>query len=132
MPQQRGQLGPGGGVVVGAVAGHRRGEAGLAGAHGVALAGDRERRGARPADVAGEQGERVEQGDRLGALHRVVDAHRPGEHAPLGPADGAGQVADGVGVDAALVGRPLDRPAGEVGDQVVEAVDVAGARRRGR
>ena len=42
------------------------------------------------------------------------------------PPDRAGAASRiGVGVDAALVGRPLDRPAGQVGDQLVEAVDVA-------
>ena len=122
---ERGELGPRRRVVVGAVARHRGGEARLAGAHGVALAGDGERRRARQADIAGEQGDRVDERDSVGALHRVVHAHGPRDRAPLGAGDRAGQVADGVGVDAALVGRPLDRPGGQVDDQVVEAVDVA-------
>ena len=61
----------------------------------------------------------------MGALHRVVDAHRPGDGAPLGARDRASQVTDGVGLDAALGGRPLDGPLREVGEQVVEPVDVA-------
>ena len=58
----------------------------LAGAHGVALAGDGERRGAGAADVAGDQREIVDGGDGLRALRGVVDAHGPADEGGLGVA----------------------------------------------
>ena len=67
------------GVIEFAIAGERRGEAGLAGTHGVALAGDGEGCGAGASDVAGDEGEVVDGGDGDGALRGVVDAHGPAD-----------------------------------------------------
>ena len=72
------------GIVELAIAGKGRGEAGLARAHGVALAGDGERRGAGAADVAGDQREVVDRGDGRRALRRVVDAHGPADEGGFG------------------------------------------------
>ena len=69
-----------------AIAGQAGSEAGLARAHGVALAGDGEGRRARAADVAGEQREVVDGVHGLGALRAVVHAHRPADEAGLGAA----------------------------------------------
>src|SRR4030095_13868980 len=58
-----------------AIAGHARREAGLACAHRIALAGDRERGGASAPDVAGDEREVIDRVDGLGALRAVIDAH---------------------------------------------------------
>ena len=96
------------GIVELAIARQARGEAGLARAHGVALAGDGEGRGTGAADVAGEQREVIDGVDGDGALRGVIDAHRP---------------ADEGGLCAAVEERGLDDLClGEAGD----------ARRRAR
>ena len=78
-----------------AIAGHARRETGLARPHRVALAGDRERRGTRPPDVAGDQRQVVDRVDGLRSLRAVIHAHRPGDERPLG-----------VGVEPS---RPVDQ-----------------------
>ena len=119
-------------IVEFAIAGERRGEAGLARAHGVALAGDGEGRGAGASDVAGDEGEVVDGGDGDGALRGVVDAH--------GPADEGGfcSAVEHELLDDWSFGEASDRGdvcGGEVGDEcgeLFEAQWCGGRCSRGR
>ena len=104
---QAGDLLPVGGRVPRPVPGHRGRRPRLPGAHGVALAGDGERRRPRLAHVAGDQAQGVEEGDRLGALDRVVDAHRPGRGGRPRPPEGQRRPPDQLAVDPALGRHPL-------------------------
>ena len=72
------------GVVEFAIAREGRGEAALACAHRVALAGDGEGCGAGAADVAGDEGEVVDRSDGDCALGGVVDAHGPADEGGFG------------------------------------------------
>ena len=76
-------------------------------AHGIALAGDRQARAARNADVAGDEVEVVDVHDAVGAVRGLVDAHRPDAHRGRRLRIDARDLADAVLVDAAHMLRRL-------------------------
>ncbi len=74
-------------------------------AHGVALAGDRQARATRFADVAGGETQVIDRADAVAAVGGLVDAHGPDRHCRIRLAVEARDRADGVLVDATDPGR---------------------------
>ena len=92
-------------------------------AHGVALAGDRETRAARLADVAGNEVQVVDGADAVAAVGGLVDAHGPERHRRIRLAVEPRHRADGVFVDAADLRR---RGGIVVCNQACELVEAVG------
>ncbi len=108
-------------VVEFAIAGEAGGEAGLAGAHGVALAGDGERRCSGAADIAGDESEIVDGGDGSSALSGVIDAHGPSDEGCFGAAVEVGGAEDlGLG-EAGDLGDVFRGEGGDEGCILCEA-----------
>ena len=71
----------------------------------VVLAAQRMQTGAGPADLAAHQGKRDQATGIVGAVHMLGDTHAPEDHGAFGAAEGARDLADGLGVDAADIGH---------------------------
>ena len=103
-----------GGVGDLAIAGQQlRQAAGLAPAHRVGLAGERERPAARAADLPAGEAEVDQRAVLQRADRRLVGAHRPQRHRAAGAGEAVGGLLDEPGLDAAdrggARGRPLAR-----------------------
>ena len=99
-----------------AIAGQQmRQAAGLAAAHRVGLARQRQRPRAGAADLAGREAEVDDRAVLQRADGRLVGAHRPQRHRAAGAREAVGGLFDEVGVDAADGRRALRRP--RVGDR---------------
>ncbi len=95
-------------------------------AHRVALAGDRVGPGARPADVAGHQGQVDDRLRRAHALVALVDAHRPPERDALALVDRAGPRRAASPRRCPVASATRSRR--EVGDVLAELLEAARVR----
>ena len=122
----RGHRGAVAGVGDLAVAGQQVGEAaGLAPAHRVGLAGQRQRPAAGPADLAGREAEVDQRAVLQRADGRLVGAHRPQRHRAAGAGEAVRRLLDELRVDAADGGRALRRPLGRDRARLLPAARVA-------
>ena len=99
-------------------------QAGIGGALHVVLAAQGMKPGAGPADLPAHQRQRDQAAGVVGAVHMLRDAHAPEDHRALGAAEGAGHVADGLGVDAGDIGHRLGAVARHMLLQALEILGV--------
>ena len=109
---------------VGIVRVEHRDQAGIGGALHVVLAAQRMKPGAGPADLAAYQRQRNEAARIVGAVHVLGNAHAPEDHGPLGAAEGAGDLADGLWRDAGDRGHRLGAVGGEMLLQPLEILGI--------
>ena len=102
-----------------------RDQPGVRGALHVVLPAQRVEPGAGAAHVAAEQRERDQAARVVSAVDVLADAHAPEDHRRPGAREGAGDVADHVGLDATERGHLLRREALDVVAELEEALGEA-------